>query len=440
MWKPPAAAPPLRHPLTYVRTAYGWTGQQLIDLLADRIPGLPRERVKVRGWESGTTPRMDVQLALAELLGLDRRAPLKRAWPDWLPVGDTHPVLAPWTAEGCLATLRATEGALMDRRAFLTTSAKGVAELALGWAIATHRERQTGDRDELLDNLESRLPLLRAREALLGGGAVRLMLHGEILQARALLEDFSADAGRQGRLLEHMSVLLQQAAWASLDSDYLAAAEKYFTAGLHCAQIAGDRAVGANILKTHSLLYLDQGQEAQALVLIERARAGASSTHPQVRAMLATRQARVHAAMRNSAACNTLLGEASRLMERADGDPPLWSAYFDDAEFAAQTAACHLALGLPALAEERLEESLTVGSGRRPRDEDTYRLWRGAAAIQLNDIDGACEHLRAALPGIGQSGSVRNRLRALELYTQFKPYRRAQCLDGLDAEVRSLVA
>ncbi|MEY9958848.1 transcriptional regulator [Streptacidiphilus sp. MAP5-52] len=450
-----AALDVVQHPLAWVREQRGWSQQELMNRLARRL-GVAADRQQARRWEAGVEPRTDVQRALAAELGVDVEDLKSRPWPLWLlPTGDDLLLRAPWTMEGLLSVLdRTAGGADVDRRGFLallTGAAAG--QLTRSWARAPHPGAPTaaataddGMVRDMLGSFEDRLALLRARDDAVGGGRIWQLLDAELLGSRALLRSGECSGADQRRLLALIGEQSRVAGWASVDAGRLAAGEVYLVQALRAAHAAGDAAAGANVVKSLSLLVLEDGRTLEALEMVQWARHVADSAPSRVQAMLAVREARIRAAMRDTATQARLVAEAAGLMSRAEDEPedevPAWARYFDHAEFAAQVAAGHLAAGQLLPAQERLEEGLLDQPGARHRDALTYGLWAAEISARRGDPEQAASRLADLLPQVANSASHRNRKRLGEVRALLKTPRSATLpqVRALDEQARDLLA
>jgi tetratricopeptide (TPR) repeat protein len=268
------------------------------------------------------------------------------------------------------------------------------------------------------------------------------MVDAELRLVTNLLKDgsYSEPVGR--RLFIVAGDLARIVGWASFDAGYHAAAERYWLAGLRAAHSAGDRAVGANILKCMSLQLVDGGRAQEALSIARAAREGASKAPARVVAMLTVREARTHAVLGQARECELLLASAETIMDRADQEPaPDWSDYFDHAEYAAQVAACYLLLKRHQETDQWLSQTLRLQPVARERDRLTYLMWRAEAVMSMGDVEQACSFATEAAPAIATVRSSRNRdrLRRLNslLCTQAG---HLSAVRELDEQVRALVA
>ncbi|MFL6074427.1 MAG: hypothetical protein ACJ73S_13620 [Mycobacteriales bacterium] len=430
-----------------MRSERNWTHQDVVDVIARRVGNMAARREKAWRWENwGVVPDEETQLALAAELGVDRELVFSLGWPTWLPVGEHINVDSPWTLDGSLALLDHTAGAaVLDRRGFLVLGAGTAGTIAEQWLAVEQPRRVSAQRNrrmdaELVTCFEQRLPALRQMDATLGGGSVRNLVDAELRLVTDLLakSSYSQVIGR--RMFAVAAELGGVAGWASFDAGYHAAAERYWVAALRAAHTAGDRALGANILKSMSLQRVEADRSGEALTLARAAREGAGNAPARVVAMLTVREARMHAVRGEAAECERLLMAAERSMGKADEEPtPSWAAYFDQADYCAQVAASYLLLRRHHATDQWLAQSLALQPDERSRDRATYLMWRAEAALNLGEVEQACTLVGQALPDIAGTRSTRNRQRLTDLHTRLKRYR-LPAVDALGGRMAALVA
>lgn len=445
----PRQSPPVQHPLTLVRTQLGWTYQDVVDAVARHLGNSAARREKAWRWEHrGVVPDRDSQLALAAALKVSPTVVDERGWPDWLPDGDPIPSDVPWTASGSLQVLEdALEHAVLDRRGFMKLvgpALVGVAEdwLALEPAALTDVLRGGRATEDFVTRMEEGLPRLRLLEAARGGERARRLMDAELGMVSEVLtrSTYSANAGR--RLHALAAELSRMAGFAAFDAGMHAAAQRYWVAGLHAAHSSGERAIGANILKSMSLQCYDFNRPQEALALAVSASEGVGWVSPTTEAMLILRQARAHAALGDKVACGRLLAEAERSYSRTarPDDEPAWTSYFDDAEFNAQIGTCMLDLKRYSDADRYLETALTAMPETKVRDSATYVIRRASAQLGLGHVDQAVDLLGSALPLIREAPSQRNVQRAQRIRSRVPLRRFDTRVQDLDEQLNSLSA
>jgi len=318
------------HPLSVVRAAKNWTYQDVVDVIARRHRNMAARREKAWKWEHwGVVPDLDSQLALAAELGVPEDQVRLGLWPQWLPDGDPVRSSFAWTQVGGLEALTdAREHASVDRRGFIKVAGAPLIGLAEAWLAVEPAQliavlgggRVTIDFVERLEQGVPRLNFLHAQ----GGGRARKLIDAELGMVVDVLKRSTYTAAVGKRLYRLAAELGKMAGWASFDAGLHAGAQRYWVAALHAAHAAGDRPLGANILKLMSLQCYDFALPNEALALARGAYAGARQAMPRAAAMLALWEARVHAALGDAAACENLIARADDLYGRgaaADDGP-----------------------------------------------------------------------------------------------------------------------
>jgi tetratricopeptide (TPR) repeat protein len=433
--------------LSYVRWERNWTYQDLVDVIARRINTANR-REKAWRWEHwGVEPDEDTQLALAAELGVPAELVGALGWPSWLPVGERINTDVPWTVDGGIALLgSAAGGALLDRRGFLILGSGSAVAIASDW-LAVEPPRlisalRGGCVDAGLVNcFEQRLPALRQIDHTLGGGHVAGVVDAELRLVTDLLANGSYSEAIGQRLFAVAAEMGRIAGWASCDAGLHAAAERYWIAALRAAHVAQDRGIGANILKSMSLQRTEADRSEEALALARAALEGARHEPARVVAMLTVRQARIHAARGEANDCEKLLVAAEQAMCRADDkQAPPWAAYFDQAEYCAQVAACYLLLRRYRTTDHWLSQALASQPDERSRDRATYFIWRADSVLHLGDVEQACSLLSQAVPDIAAARSARNHKRLVDISAKLSKYRREPDVQALQEQLRPLNA
>ncbi|MCG6497015.1 tetratricopeptide repeat protein [Kitasatospora sp. A2-31] len=403
-----------------MREERGWTYQDVVNIAA-KPTRRTADRRKAWKWEHwGVEPDADSQAALAAELGIPMSEVHRLGWPGWLPDGNPVRTGFPWTRSGTLQSLDDTlEHAMLDRRGFMKLGGEALVALAGQWLTEDPEPvvaALTGGRidTQLVADLEDGLPRLRRLEARLGGPRARHLLGAELDTVTGILKEASYSDRVGQRLLRLGAELARLAGWSSFDAGLHAAAQRYWASGLRSAHSAGDRALGANIIKSLSLQCYDHGLFADSRALAAAAVDGAGEVTPRTRAMLLLRQARAAAACGDRAECDRLLAAAETQMGRANvgDDDPAWTSYFDAAEFHAQTATCHADLGRPRLAQRHYVTALDLMPAAKHRDLATYTIQTARTHTALGDADHAVHLLETAVPMITAAPSQRNAARA----------------------------
>jgi tetratricopeptide (TPR) repeat protein len=437
------------HPLSVVRAANNWTYQDVVDVIARRSRNMAARREKAWRWENwGVVPDLDSQLALAAELGVPEEKVRQGSWPEWLPDGDPIRISFAWTQVGGLEALADTlEYAAVDRRAFMKVVGTPLVGLADSWlavepgelVAVLHGGRVT---IEFVERMEEGVPRLRFLEATQGGRRARKLIDAELGMVADVLERSTYTTAVGKRLYCLAADLGRMAGWASFDAGLHSAAQRYWVAALHAAHAAGDRLLGANILKSMSLQCYDFALPNEALALARSAYAGAKDATPRAAAMLALREARAHAAIGDAAACEELLAQADDLFGRAraaDNDPA-WLGYFDESEFNAQVGTCYLDLQQPRRADTYFSNTLRLAPAAKVRDRATYVIRRASAQTQLGNADRAASLIAEAVPLIREAPSERNVRRIVRAREQLPFAKSDPRGQDLDEKLAELVA
>jgi tetratricopeptide (TPR) repeat protein len=292
----------------------------------------------------------------------------------------------------------------------------------------------------LVTCFEQRLPGLRHLDATLGGGHIRGLVDSELRLVTDLLAKGSYTEPIGQRLLSVAAELGRVAGWASFDAGFQAAAQRYWVAALRAAHAASDRGIGANILKCMSLQSVDNDRPDEALALARTALDGARNAPARVQAMLTVRVARTYAVRGETSDCEQHLAAAEAHMSRAtDEDTPAWAAYFDQAEYCAQVAACYLLLRRHQATDHWLTQSLLLQPDERSRDRATYLIWRADSVLELGEVEQACSLVEQAVPDITAAHSIRNQRRLTDLHTKLAQHPTVAAVQELDEQIRSLI-
>jgi tetratricopeptide (TPR) repeat protein len=263
---------------------------------------------------------------------------------------------------------------------------------------------------DLVERMEDGLPRLRFLEATRGGDRARTLIDAGLGMVVDVLDRSSYTTAVGKRLYGLAAELGRMAGWASFDAGLHAAAQRYWLAALHAAHAAGDRLMGANILKSMSLQCCDFDQPREALELARSAYEGAKGVPPRAAAMLALREARAHAALGDTPACERLLAQADGHFSRINtiDSEPAFLGYFDESEFNAQVGTCYLDLGRSLEADSYLSRTLRMVPATKVRDRATYVIRRASAQAQLGEVDHAASLVGEAIRLIHEAPSERN--------------------------------
>lgn len=162
----------------------------------------------------------------------------------------------PWSQAGSVEVVDdILEHGLADRRGFMKLTGTALICLAADWLRAEPAALVAALRggrvtSEFVDRVEEGLPRLRLLEAAHGGMRVRQLIGAELGIVADVLAGSAYTTEIARRLHGLAGELGRMAGWACFDAGLRAAAQRYWVAALHAAHAAGDRPLGANILKS----------------------------------------------------------------------------------------------------------------------------------------------------------------------------------------------
>ncbi|WP_197048713.1 hypothetical protein [Streptosporangium roseum] len=387
-----------------------------MDVIARRAGNMARRREKAWRWEHwGVVPDRETQLALAAELGIREDLLDAQPWPERLPVGDPIRADFSWDQPGSMLALdQAVGNAMMDRRGFMRLTGVGLAGFAADWLNIDTAELMSvlgGGRitEDFVAQIEAGVPRLRMLGEAYGGQRSRRLIDAELGMVVEVLEKSSYSVAVAQRLHGLAAELGRLAGYISFDAGLHSAAQRYWVAAVHSAHTAGDRALGANILKSMALQCYDFGNFSGFLTIARTAYEGAGNVTPRTAGMLAVRLARAYASVDDVAESQRLLGIADTHFGQGtcDDDPP-WIGYFDEGEFHAQAGMCYLDLGNLHRADSHLDNALERFFATKPLDQTTYLVMRARVQNDLGNADQAGDLLHQAVSLIEQAPSQRN--------------------------------
>ncbi|WP_329092353.1 hypothetical protein [Streptosporangium sp. NBC_01469] len=387
-----------------------------MNVIARRVGNMARRREKAWRWEHwGVVPDRETQLALAAELEVSEELLHTQPWPDWLPVGDPIRVDFSWDQSGSTIALNHTlEKAMMDRRGFMRLTGMSLAGFATDWLNVEPAQLVAvlrGGRitEEFVAQIEVSLPRLHTLGDIYGGQQVRKLLDAELGMVAEVLEKSSYNAAIAQRFHGLAAELGSMAGFASFDTGLHSAAQRYWIAAVHSAHTAGDRAVGANILKSMALQCRDFGDFPGSLTIARAAYESAGKVTPRTASMLAMRLAWAHASIGDKAESHRLLSIAdTQFGHGTRPDDPRWVLWFDEGEFHNHIGACQLDLGNLRRADFHLDKAREGFSPTRRRDYATYLIRRAHVQNDLGNADHAGDLLHQAVPVIEHAPSQRN--------------------------------
>lgn len=248
------------------------------------------ERKYIAKLERGTIawPQEVVREALCDILSgtCDELGLVPPGHRDAQPLPSFHPQLA-WSHSAAVdGAVLMSEVDEMNRRQLFQTTVAGLTGLALDWltaipvADAGQREGSAFVTEADVERLDLQLGRLRRMDDQIGGGMVLGHAQGFLARVtRALSSGRYTDA--VGRRLHALAgETMRFCGWLCWDTEDHDLALHYWTNALHCAHVADDELVGANVLSYMAGMAVDRGrtQEAMRLAAAARLRLTGSTT------------------------------------------------------------------------------------------------------------------------------------------------------------------
>ncbi|MGV9280434.1 hypothetical protein [Streptomyces sp. NPDC003730] len=230
-----------------------------------------------------------------------------------------------------------------------------------------------------------------------GGHARRALIQYLHTDVRPMLDGKYSDAvGKQ--LHSAVAEALLLAGWMSYDSGLHGVAQRYFIQALRMTQAAGDRLLGGSVLSAMSHQATFVGRYQEAVALARAAYMGpAASLGPTMAAQFRAMEARALARLGDERGCDLALAEAeSRICRRTADSDPLYIAYFDEVELAAEFGHCFRDLGRSVEATERGAGSI-FGDGMNNRSDFFATMVQAEAYINQGEIGRGFEIALSAL-------------------------------------------
>jgi transcriptional regulator with XRE-family HTH domain len=422
------------------RKSMGFTQGTLASALGLHVSSVYR-------WEQGTLSptaihRPDLAKALritpeqlTELLGPEPTAPLPPADysqipptsrnvvseftpSDRTPIDPASVVDPPWTVTGALQVLHTLSGGSVDRRDFLTITGGALTGLANHWGTAlasappsmaspeVHGSRLS---PEVLHRLGRRLAELRRLDDALGGRDLCQLADAEFRYLTHLADHATYDAATGQRLFGLITDAAGLCGWLHDDAARRSAAQYYYVAALRSSTIANDPLAGAHILGRWAQARMT-GHPQDSVEMLEAAEHQVKGVAtPRARARIAKGKALAYAQAGYAYACGKSLNDAERWLDKArpGTDEPDWLYYINEAELAYTAAACWVELRKPKKARPLIDNAMRHIEPEYIRDRAVYHVRSAEAHAHANDLEPACDDLRAAADLVRRTGSVR---------------------------------
>lgn len=299
------------------------------------------------------------------------------------------------------------EGANVDRRAFVADSLGTAAGLALGSSDAVGSTHVL----ELREGLRSLYNLDNAY----GGDAVRSLAVRHVRRISRVINTgtYADTIGRQLRLLAGETA--EQCAWLYYDADEQDTARRYWGQALTTATMLRDSGLEILVLAGLSMQAIHEDRHRDG---VDLARAAHQRAVPlgsaALLSLIAAREARALAGMRDHDGARRRLADSMRLADRDDrGRPaPEWAAFHGHAELDFVQGLLYTEAGHHQAAVPFLRAALARQDRAYGRNRALYRLTLARSLVRAGEVDegaaeavGSLEHLAEV-----ESGRVMRRL------------------------------
>ena len=331
---------------------------------------------------------------------------MRTAGDSWTPeeVGTSSDptLLRPWTAQDTLGAVRELlkggDSPTMDRRSFLTLSGAALTSPAHDWLISRPVDETVGRSGRFIDStfvdhLGEISDSLRKMDDKVGGGSLVDVVHSQAAYVQTLLSEcrYTDSVGRD--LYATLAELSRLAGWLSFDAGRHGEAQRFFVAALRGAHVAGDRALGANVLGFMSCQAKDIGQPREATRLAESACAGYSGASPTVTAIVHMRAAQAYANVNDRTATRRSIDTALTAMGGASPQHgvPAWSYWLDEAQIQEQVGYCYMRLSDWPRAREHFLAAISAQGNKKSREGVLRQALLASTYAQQGDPDAACK-------------------------------------------------
>lgn len=420
--------------LTRAREARGWTQAETARRLRARSVELGHPvftgRDGVCHWEHERAPDKHTQLLIADLFGIPPALVDERPWPEWLsedPAQRATP--REWTLLGAAQSLAELSGGAVDitRRELVLVAGGTLTASLLAWMTADPvaagqltQGRRIGE--AAVERIEQRVRMLRRLDDADGGGTILTETASALALVSGMIRNRSYTDTHGVRLYAAAADLARQRAAALFDVRGQCADGTFETA-LRAAHIAGDQALGANVLAFWAAAAYNTGRHRDAETLASTGLAAIRGrTTPRVEALLACRRGRARAHLADPK-CWADFDRAEALLAKAGGhDDPEWVYWFDEAELLGARASSHRDLHQPQQAEAAFAQAQEMFDKSWVRTRALYLARQADAQFEQGQIERACATAGDALDLTEGISSQRTIAPLLDLADRLTPY------------------
>ncbi|MGW1196472.1 hypothetical protein ACWD4B_11550 [Streptomyces sp. NPDC002536] len=400
--------------LAFCLTRLAWSPERLASEINRRCGSGTISSKAPYNWLKGSRPRRQLPQVVAKILSdrLGEPVTVEALWPD-------HQV-----SPDPLRRIPAQRTPDASER---TSPGNGLVTAAVDWLVADHAEPPVRPAGEELpamavEALTDRVRQLRRLDD--DAFTTRLVMDWaleDLRWARTLTTEYSYDAATGAELHRVIAELGQLAGWLAADLGMTQQSHSCFLTALTAARVAGDRPLAAYVISCMSYRAVWDGRGEEALRLIRIARKGAGREGTGIeQALLATREARAHAALGDAEACQRVLDTAAALCD-GDGPGPAapWAYWLTPAVMVADAGRAWLELGRPDRAEPHLVRGIGMLGSSQPLNRLLHSASLAEARLARNEVDGAAAAAGEALSLAERITSQRARIRLASLRRRF---------------------
>ncbi|MGH3866812.1 MAG: hypothetical protein ACRDQ4_11865 [Pseudonocardiaceae bacterium] len=351
-----------------------------------------------------------------------------------------------WDPAGALASLfEVLEADGMDRRYFLAITGVPLTALAHQWLLDPARVAASvkGKRvdTQLVTDVERVVEARRGMDDAIGGGGLIRALREDLRIVTELISNSSYTEQLGVRLHVAAAELARLAGYQSVKAGQNAAAQRYYAAALRSAHVAGDRAVGANVLAFMSFHSISSGDPRDAIVMIDSALRGGEQLTPKVAAYLHSRRARAAACCGDLGAWDRSRGLSFDLLAQSrPDDEPACLYWLDEAFLYGNAGAGALELGRATDAERynRLAVATIKPELQMDRMEYLAQLARSRAAI--GEVEHACQAAVEAAIAVRRQDSAYTRQQLTRFRADIASHASSPAVQEFDTKFKNLLS
>ncbi|MDQ1658541.1 MAG: hypothetical protein QOD41_3624 [Cryptosporangiaceae bacterium] len=233
-----------------------------------------------------------------------------------------------------------------------------------------------------------------------GGDTLCDQAAAQLKRASRLLNRGTYDERVGRRLQVAMGELGICAGWLAFDAGRQDQARYCYTEALAAARMADDKELEVHVLANMSMQAVALDRPREGLRLAEAARRTATGWGtPTLHSLLAVREARAWAKLREARETEKAMTDARRSLQQSspDEEKPVWIAFFDEAELSGNDGACQLDLGKPNQATVLLEQACAGQREAFVRNRSLYTVRLAASYLARRDVTTACTLAQDAL-------------------------------------------